>query len=162
MRMMRLCLWVGLWLLVTPTIAQDETPIDPYGDYTEIYTMDNITVNYPTEMVVRHESHQIILDFSDNYTDTIIIATPAMFDYFGIANRTPEIALRTMYRTLYQIRPAMSAYEIVPRFDAIKQETTLAGLNAMTFTLKYPTWGMIYIAYTFEVRGSVYGVMLTT
>jgi len=151
MRFMRLLLWVGICLLVMPTFAQDETPIDPHGEYTETYTMDNITLNYPTEMVVRHENHQIILNFSDNYTDTIVIATPAMFDYFEIAHRTPEIALRGVYRTLDRF----SSYRgNLPSFEIIATETQFAGFDAMTFNIGF------YHAYTFEALGGMYAAIL--
>lgn len=161
MRVIQLMLWVGLFILTIPNTAQDTQPIDPHGDYTETYTMDNITLNYPTGMQVSHESHQITLNFG-SYSDRMVIAPPAMFDYFGIANHTPEVALRTMYRTVYQTRPSMYTSEIAPRFDVIKHQTTLAGVNAMTFDIQYPRQGIRYIAYTFEARGEVYGVMLLT
>lgn len=151
MRMIRVLLWVGIWLLVMPTLAQDETPIDPYSEYTEIYTMDNITVNYPTEMVVRHESHQIILNFSDNYTDSIVIATPAMFDYFEIAHRTPEIALRSVYRTLDRYTYYRGD---LPSFETLVTETQFAGFSAMSFQFGF------YHAYTFEALGGMYAAIL--
>lgn len=144
---------IVLCLFVMPTIAQDEPQIDIYGDYTATYTMDNITIRYPEGMVISHENHQITLRFSDNYGDTLMIVSPAMFDYFGIANRTPEIALRTIYRTVYRA----SRYDTHPLlFSTIIQPTQFAGLDAMTFALPQ------YIAYTFEAQGGVYAVILLT
>jgi len=136
-----------------PTAAQDETPIDIYGDYTATYTMDNITFHYPEGMIISHESHQITLRFDNNYGDTMMIISPAMFDYFGIANHTPEIALRTIYRTVYRA----SRYDTrPPLFSTIAQSTQFAGLDAMTFALAR------YIAYTFEAQGGVYVAILLT
>lgn len=145
--------WIILCLFVMPTAAQDEAQIDIYGDYTETYTIDNITFHYPEGMVISHENHQITLRFGDNYGDTMMIVLPAMFDYFGIANHTPEIALRTIYRTVYRV----SRYDTrPPRFSMIAQPTQFAGLDAMTFALAR------YIAYTFEGQGGVYAAILLT
>ena len=160
MRFVRLMLLACIFIITLPNIAQDTQHINPHGDYTETYTMDNITLSYPSGMFVRHEDHQITLNFDSS--DRIVIASPAMFDYFGIANRTPEIALRTMYRTVYRTRPSMFVDEIIPRFDAIKRETTLAGLTSITFDIQYPRQSIRYIAHTFEAYGEVYGVMLIT
>jgi hypothetical protein len=140
-----------------PIFAQEETPappIDPEGEFTEIYTFENITINYPTGLFVTDGNSQITISFDEASNDYITIAPPSAFELFEIANDTLEIASQSVFATFAAGLDADVTYE-----DLVT-ETTIAGLDATYFMLE--SLGAKIYVYTFAVGEDIFAVTLIT
>ncbi|MDX2077987.1 MAG: hypothetical protein SFZ02_16275 [bacterium] len=148
---------LALFCASLPIFAQEETPappIDPEGEFTEVYTLENITINYPTGLFVSDSQSQITIDFDGTSTDYITIAPPAAFDLFEIPNDTLQVASQNIFNTFSGGLGADVTY------DDIVTETTLAGLDATYFMLE-ANGAKIYV-YIFAVGEEIFAATLIT
>lgn len=154
MRVLRFALLIALLIIAVPAFAQEDVTIDPAGEFTEVYTYENITFNYPTGIVASDENAQITFDFDGNYTDYITVATPLAFDAYSIAHDTFEIASQAVFEVFSGTSVEAITYE-----EAVI-ETTLVGLPATYFEVAAD--GYTIYAYVILIGEDIYAVTLIT
>ncbi|MDX2076502.1 MAG: hypothetical protein SFZ02_08745 [bacterium] len=127
-------------------------PIDPEADLTETYTMQNITVNYPSGLTVTEADNQLIFGFDENFANYFALNPPQALDYYEIANDTLEITAQSAYNSFAPFLENTHPYK-----EAVS-ETTFAGYDALTFTLSGNNF--TNYVYVFDVDGEFFIINL--
>lgn len=147
----RIALFMFICLFIIPIIAQEETPPAPF---TERYTLDNLTIQYPSELVVSDDGAQIVFDFDGTGTDIIILYTPTALEALKLPADSLDSAsdmFMEFLRTTY-ISPSDG-------YASNSSETTFLGHDAYLFEVD--SVKDMY-GYLFEVDGVYYALMLVT
>lgn len=159
---MRLHVVVGYVLLtvlicvgVTPIVAQGDSDFDPEAEFTTTYTFENITFQYPDFMIASDHDYQITLAFDSGYRDYITIATPQAFIYYGIPNRTLEIAAQAVFDSFAR------AFSDDRPFDQANTRIAFAELtDVYAFTIEADNLSIF--VYTFQMDGAIFAASLIT
>lgn len=147
----RIALFMFICLFIIPIIAQEETPPAPF---TERYTLDNLTIQYPSEVVVSDDGAQIVFDFDGTGTDIIILYTPTALEALKLPADSLDSSsdmFMEFLRTTY-ISPSDG-------YASNSSETTFLGHDAYLFEVD--SVKDMY-GYLFEVDGVYYALMLVT
>ncbi len=142
MRLLTQIVLVMMLVFAVPVVAQEDSEFDPEADFTNTYTLDNITIRYPDVVTVAENNFQISLAFDESFRDYIVIATPKAFDYFSIPNDTLDIASRSVfdlspgeYADERTYEEAVSIIEFAGYDNVLTFEREVSGTKVFTFTL---------------------------